>query len=137
MCRLTFVLTCNKCKQTKKPDQFRARSNGTLDTSNCIDCDRANKKSKYNYGMSVLRRYKTIKGCVKCGYNSHHAALEFNHREPTKKKFTLGQRAASITAKRGCKSFLELRKELNKCDVLCGNCHGILTFEKGHQSNRG
>jgi hypothetical protein len=53
--------------------------------------------------------------CKLCGYKKCPAALEFHHRDPTLKEFSWdrlrGQSWASIV------------KELDKCDLLCSNCH--------------
>ena len=36
-----------------------------------------------------LRAYKLKHGCADCGYNAHHIALEFDHREGTEKLFNV------------------------------------------------
>ena len=51
-----------------------------------------------------------------CGYNSCIAALEFHHRDPTQKDFTI--------SKIKNRSFdMKVKQELDKCDLLCSNCH--------------
>ena len=55
-------------------------------------------------------------GCKVCGYNRCTAALEFHHRDPTQKLFTLG-----ITAM--TKAWKTVLAEAEKCDLLCSNCH--------------
>ena len=55
--------------------------------------------------------------CSKCGYNKNLAALRFHHINPLEKSFELDQRACAN------RSFKELKKELNKCILLCMNCH--------------
>ena len=54
--------------------------------------------------------------CVCCGYDRCLAALQFHHRDPTTKRFTLanGGRVLSIDA---------LRAEAAKCALVCSNCH--------------
>lgn len=54
--------------------------------------------------------------CEKCGYNKCIAALEFHHRDPTKKDF-------AISYKGYTRSWASVTKELDKCDLLCSNCH--------------
>lgn len=56
-------------------------------------------------------------GCEKCGYNKCFAALNFHHRDPSIKKFQLDYRSL---ANRKWSLILE---ELEKCDLLCSNCH--------------
>ena len=59
-------------------------------------------------------RYKGGK-CQKCGYDKCISALEFHHRDPNEKEFEWGRL-------RGRK-WEDVLKELDKCDLLCANCH--------------
>lgn len=52
--------------------------------------------------------------CVHCGYSGYVGALEFHHVDPTTKKFDISGR--SIKWER-------MKPELDKCVVLCSNCH--------------
>jgi hypothetical protein len=72
--------------------------------------------------LAKVRIIKVEKGCLKCGFNTHHAALEFHHRDPEIKKFRLGD-----SRNYSWKACVE---EMAKCDVLCANCHAILEDEK-------
>lgn len=54
--------------------------------------------------------------CEKCGYKKSLAALEFHHKNPAEKDFAIAD------SKR--RSFNELvKKELDKCMLVCANCH--------------
>lgn len=54
-------------------------------------------------------------GCCKnCGYNKYLGALQFHHRDPTQKD------PANFNK---WLSFEVMKKELDKCDLLCANCH--------------
>lgn len=61
--------------------------------------------------------------CIKCGYDKCPASLSFHHRNPEEKLFTIGSLSGKI------KSLLELdefiKSEIDKCDVLCSNCHAL------------
>jgi hypothetical protein len=72
--------------------------------------------------VSKIRAIKIEKGCSQCGYNKHHAALQFHHRDPETKKFGLGN-----CHNYSWKACLE---EIEKCDVLCAICHAILEDSK-------
>jgi len=61
-----------------------------------------------------LVRYKGGK-CVLCGYNKYLSALEFHHKDPLKKEFTISS-YNSI-------NFEKVRKEVDKCELLCNRCH--------------
>ena len=55
--------------------------------------------------------------CVRCGWKGHWGAYEFHHKDPKTKKFQLA--AGGIT------SWENIKKEANKCELLCSNCHQI------------
>lgn len=54
--------------------------------------------------------------CQKCGYNKCNGALEFHHLDPNKKDF-------AISSKGDTKSWEKLQNELDKCILVCANCH--------------
>ena len=56
--------------------------------------------------------------CCICGYNKSYRSLHFHHLNPKEKDFTIG-------AKWGKLGFNdEIKKELDKCILVCANCHG-------------
>lgn len=60
-------------------------------------------------------KYKGGK-CELCGYNKYTGALDFHHIDPLLKNFDLG--GVGIQ-----KSWDKLKIELDKCQLLCRNCH--------------
>lgn len=54
--------------------------------------------------------------CQRCGYKKCVRSLHFHHADPTKKDFTLGKYRS--------RSWALLKKELDKCILVCANCHG-------------
>lgn len=54
--------------------------------------------------------------CSKCGYNKCLDALEFHHLDPSIKEFGIGQKGYT-------KSWEKIKQELDKCILLCANCH--------------
>ncbi len=54
--------------------------------------------------------------CEKCGYDHCIDALEFHHIDPTRKDF-------SISSKGYTRSWDKVKEELDKCTMLCANCH--------------
>ena len=85
--------------------------------------DSLTRKQKISIMVSERRRklkdmaieYKGGK-CEKCGYNKCNGALEFHHLNPQEKDF-------SISSTGTTKSFDRIKKELDKCIILCANCH--------------
>ena len=60
--------------------------------------------------------------CERCGYSKYVGALEFHHRDPTKKDFSIGH--GSI------RSWARTKEELDKCIMLCSNCHKEVHHEE-------
>jgi len=55
--------------------------------------------------------------CQACGYHRNLAALTWHHIDPFEKSFSLDLRSMSNRSEQ------EIRKEVEKCIVLCANCH--------------
>ena len=54
--------------------------------------------------------------CEICGYDRCMDALEFHHKDHSAKKF-------GISAKGYTRSWKTVKDELNKCIMICANCH--------------
>jgi ribosomal protein L44E len=52
--------------------------------------------------------------CIDCGYATCVGALDFHHRDPATKDFSVGHFDGSLE---------RLLAEVAKCDLLCANCH--------------
>lgn len=68
----------------------------------------------------LLVDYKGGK-CEKCGYNKCIAALEFHHKDPSQKDFALSYNSFS---------FDKMKKEVDKCMLVCSNCHKEIHYQK-------
>lgn len=53
-------------------------------------------------------------GCQICGYNKSIGALSFHHLDPNEKDFSISGKSLS---------FDKLKKETDKCILVCSNCH--------------
>lgn len=74
---------------------------------------------------AVSKRRKALKAlavhylggeCEDCGYNKSISAMEFHHRDPSQKDFSIA--GSGVT-----RSFESMKVELDKCKLLCANCH--------------
>lgn len=74
---------------------------------------KANPKDTYYKNKTKLIEYKGGK-CQICGYNKCQQALEFHHIDPKTKEFNISG---------GTKSLERLKKETDKCILVCSNCH--------------
>ena len=65
--------------------------------------------------------------CMDCG-NSDSRVLDFHHKDDSSKLFTLASRRVAGYAKG------PIKEEIDKCEVLCANCHRIRHWED-HNEN--
>lgn len=115
-------MNCIICsKQTNKPRSKYC-------SATCKQKDHYNKRkinnpntsySQYTRADKRKKEFIQAKGgcCKNCGYNKNYAALSFHHRTPNDKSFSLDCRNI------GNRNIKSLLKELDKCDLLCMNCH--------------
>ena len=66
--------------------------------------------------------YKSHLKCERCP-ESHHSCLDFHHEDPNEKEITISRAIASRWSKD------RIIKEIEKCSVLCANCHRKLHNE--------
>lgn len=71
---------------------------------------------------AFVRNYKK-KPCQRCGIEYPHFVMDLHHREPGEKVAKIGK----IVRQRSWQALIE---ELNKCDVLCANCHRLEEYSQ-------
>jgi hypothetical protein len=79
-------------------------------------------QENYKAKRQFITDYKTNVGCS-CG-EKHPACLDLHHIDPTQKEIN-----PSEMAKMGW-SLKRIQAELDKCEVLCSNCHKKLHWDK-------
>ena len=100
-----------KCKKHGLTE-FGARSDGGY---RCKKCQVNSVQKRREVIKQKAIDYKGGK-CVKCDYNKCNAALDFHHIDPSQKDF-------NIAAKGYTRSWNKVKAELDKCILLCANCH--------------
>lgn len=110
---------CPRCDQTKPLSEFYSCRGKPGTSVYCKPCtiEQTIKRQQENKRRCI--EYKGGK-CVKCGYDKCQAALKFHHLDPAKKDFAI--------AGNHLKSFENLKAELDKCILICSNCHQELHF---------
>ncbi len=103
--------TCLSCNTIKPQEQFYKR--GKKYMSHCISCFLKNNTTKRQAVKQQCVDYLGGK-CSKCGYDKCLAALDFHHLDITQKDKTYVNNRMS---------FDKLKPELDKCVLLCANCH--------------
>ena len=71
---------------------------------------------------SDVRDYKESNPCFDCGQFFHHFVMDFDHREPSTK-------SANVSNLIGSGSIKKIWEEIDKCDLLCANCHRVRTWK--------
>ncbi len=66
--------------------------------------------------LRELARASKGSKCEICGYNKCQRALSFHHLDPAKKEFT-------VSAKGLTRSWEKILQEIEKCILVCANCH--------------
>ena len=77
---------------------------------------------KKKYQRIEWDTFKRTLKCAKCSF-SHPAALDFHHTDPTKKDGIVSKFSKNGQYKRAM-------DEIEKCIVLCANCHRIHHYEE-------
>lgn len=126
---------CFKCNQEKEISCFgfnKRKKDGRQ--SNCKACQKIYKQSHYKRNLvkyiekardykrlvrKYIKDYKEKSKCIECG-EDHIATLDFHHLEKNEKEFQISE----------ANGLLELKKEIEKCIILCANCHRKLHWKE-------
>ena len=101
--------------------EYHERYNKRYYLDNKVEINARN-KARRDHLRGIITEIKKISMCRECGF-SDYRALQFHHRNPSEKLFTVGVNGPKTSLKK-------LHEEIEKCDVLCANCHSILHSDK-------
>ena len=87
-----------------------------------LKCKKCTNEYSAKYNKGLKGKCVEYKGgsCVKCGYNRCLSALQFHNLNPDEKDFTIGDRAYG---RKIVKKWSVVKQELDKCILVCANCH--------------
>lgn len=102
---------CLSCKREFPLDRSKGHR-----SRKCASCNILSRKSK------MKLRCLEYKGnsCIRCRYNKCSAALVFHHFDESNKEFNI---SGSYN-----RSWNKLKAELDKCILICSNCHAELHY---------
>jgi hypothetical protein len=106
---------CPRCESEKLRTEFYNRRNGIGNSVYCKPCTHKQSTERQKDFKQKCVDYKGGQ-CVCCGYKKTNNALEFHHLNPLEKDF-------SISTAKFTKFDDRIIKELNKCALVCRNCH--------------
>ena len=109
--RGTALRKCSRCGEDN-PDKFYGHKRTV-----CGACHNA-----YTTQQGQNKRLRAIKEiggqCCVCSFNKYYCSLDFHHKDPTAKD-------PNFRSMRGW-SWEHITKELEKCVLLCKNCHAAV-----------
>lgn len=104
---------CGKCQIEKEVSDFYFYKNKPRHW--CKRCDLVNTLIHQRIFKEKCVEYKGGE-CELCGYANSFAAMDFHHVDQSVKEFSI--------ARSGRRKFDDrVKKELDKCQLLCANCH--------------
>lgn len=114
---------CPKCGIIKNKELDFYNSNGKKKITHglCKSCI-----LEYNIEQRRVVKEEAVKylggKCAICGYNKSIASLDFHHVNPNEKDTSFYNLKAKFSDK--------FKKELDKCILLCANCHRELHYNE-------
>jgi hypothetical protein len=122
-----------RCPKNHEPNFYRNNGHKT-----CRECDRERSRRRwltpqrrqyqkdyyiprYAQARELINRSKT-RPCFDCGIQYAPWVMQFDHRDPLNKNFTIG-----VSGFR--RSPFSIKEEMEKCDVVCANCHAERTHK--------
>lgn len=130
---------CAKCRKRKKSSLFGSSRWGLQ--SYCKACQRNYMKTYYRKNTSKhcktvsrstfnkRRKHREITDqiksvpCKDCNQSFPPYVMDFDHINPKEKEFTICEQLGRYATKR-------ILREIEKCEVVCANCHRIRTHNR-------
>ena len=111
---------CPDCNRLLPREEFGKAKKTTAGnwtyTKRCKACFVAHRSTQHieRVVKAVKELGKELKCCI-CGYDKCVSSLDFHHLDPSQKDIGVGQMRGH--------SFQRIKREIEKCVVLCKNCH--------------
>ncbi len=116
-------MVCKYCGDDKDEKEFEVANiikGKVYKRKKCKACKQLTQNQRRYKIRDWLTQFKQGKKCKDCGF-SDHRALSFHHRDPSQKSYNV----CSMTGW----SVEAIKVEIEKCDILCCNCHMIHEHE--------
>ena len=118
--RTDGLKTCSRCHLDFPREMFMRTSIKTgkiaIKEPHCTKCRTLYRLDKIRELKNNCVQYKGGK-CKICSYSKNVHALSFHHKDPEQKDFEISKKRWYSS-----KVFEAIKKELDKCDLLCLNC---------------
>jgi 5-methylcytosine-specific restriction endonuclease McrA len=107
-------MICDTCGVSKPDSDFYYRKDRSNHHKNCKQCVL---NRQYDLNSSTKDKCIEYKGgqCSACGYKKYSGSLDFHHLDKHTKEMNIAYLMR--------KSWDKIQPELDKCILLCSNCH--------------
>ena len=102
-----------------RPESFKRKKKSS---DRRVQRDRDKVQKARDQATALLRAFRRSP-CFGCGKRFPWFVMEFDHREGTTK-------VGLVTKLAGHVGLMRLLLEIEKCDIVCANCHRIRTYER-------
>lgn len=131
--------TCYLCGEEKPLTEFhKSKRSADGHQAGCKACRCAQQKARYEadkdaHRACIAARQKTISDfidsrkvdpCLDCGKSYPPYVMDFDHRPGEVKLFAIAK------ARNVGYSLEKVQAEIDKCDLVCANCHRERTFQR-------
>lgn len=143
-CVMYSTRKCTNCKQEKPESSFYFKNKiKNILQSKCKECSSLSSKQHYKKNKDIYKKrarknntiylqrnkefidnYKINKCCEICG-ESHPACLDFHHTDPNIKEKNISRMKVESY------SISTIKREIEKCIVVCSNCHRKIHYSSG------
>lgn len=121
---------CTKCGKELPIEEFNWKNKAQgIRRSECKYCHSNYMKNRYRQKKNEIQDLKKGIKCIKCGYNKCGASLEFHHINPEEKDEKVARMLTNNY------NLDIVKKEIEKCVVLCANCHHEFHFLNNNDKN--
>ena len=133
---------CTKCKVEKSVDEFNWKKKGVKRRYMCRECTKEKGRQHYlknkqayldnvNKNRNALKEwfkdYKSTLSCEICG-EDRTPCLDFHHVDSTTKEKAIAEAVHNNW------SIKKLKEEIDKCMVVCRNCHAMIHHDEKIQT---
>ena len=95
-------------------------------SSRCKKCSNKRGINQVDTNREYIKSLKESTACKDCGKNYPYYVMHFDHLQD--KKFNIGSRTSMNIDK--------LILEINKCEIVCANCHAERTYKRKTTSKK-
>lgn len=125
------TISCKKCgsaelykKSYCKPCQLQYQKDWYKNNADRERKKRYLEKRKRNEEIKGFLDNEKSKPCSDCKISYHPFVMDYDHVDPKKKKMMISQ-----AVRRGA-TLESVKRELEKCELVCANCHRMRTLRQ-------